>query len=163
MPNKFYSIDELPLQSDLSDIVDNLQYKRINVSELPHAIKSNRLTDKFNSVIVAASGSTDSIVYSIIGLRPDGNEIDEHPFVFYYDNKNSEHNFGGIIHHGHWPGRTVELTNVQKNALHLSGITASFTYKDIPTNSSGSLSDLQEKGMLEGLSEQFNILIQNKK
>jgi len=39
-----------------------------------------------------------------------------------------------------------------------SGLTASFTYKTIPTTGSGSLDDLRQNGMLEGLSDQFEIL-----
>lgn len=162
MANKFSPISNLPNRSELESIVDNLEYKRIDVSELPEEIKGNGLTDKFNSVIIAASGSTDSMVYSVIGLRPDGDDIDEHPFVFYYDNNNPSSNFGGIIHHGNWPGRTFELSENQKTALNLSGLTASFTYKDIPTNSSGSLYDLQKKGMLEGITSQFKILLNKK-
>lgn len=40
-----------------------------------------------------------------------------------------------------------------------SGLTASFTYKTIPTEGSGSLDELRQNGMLDGLSDQFEILL----
>ena len=42
-----------------------------------------------------------------------------------------------------------------------SGLTTNFTYKSIPPDSSGSLEDLKNNGMLKGLSKQFEILIKN--
>ncbi|MCW5518500.1 hypothetical protein J1N09_01525 [Aureitalea sp. L0-47] len=162
MPNNFYRLPELPEKSNLDSLVDNLQYKRLSISELPVEIRSNGLTDKFNSVILAKSASTEVEVYTFVGIRPDKNQIDEHPFLYCYDKDHGENGFGGIIHHGHWDGRTTELSPEQEHALSSSGLTANFTYKGIPSNSSGSLSDLEEKGMLEGITEQFRILLRNR-
>lgn len=161
--NQFSPLDTLPDKSHWESLIGNMEYKRIPTSDLPSSVRDNGLTAKFNSVILAASGSTASMAYSAIGLRPDKNDkLDEHPFVFYYDNNNDSENFGGIIHHGDWNQRTIDLNPNQITALSASGLTASFTYKDIPPNSSGSLIELNDNGMLQGVSEQFKILIKEK-
>jgi hypothetical protein len=161
--NQFSQLVELPDEADLKKMVGNFEYKKIENHELPSPIASNGLVDKCNSFVMASSGSSAGMLYSFVGLRPDkGNVIDEHPFVLYYDYNNPSKNFGGIIHHGDWPERTKNLESWQVDALDSSGITASFTYKSIPPNSSGSLYDLRSNGVLDGISEQFNILFKNK-
>jgi hypothetical protein len=161
--NQFSPLENLPNEDDLKKMVENFQYKKIETHQLPNEIFTNGLSQKFNSVIVAASGSTAGMLYSFVGLRPDkGGVIDEHPFVYYYDNNDSSKNFGGIIHHGDWDQRTYQLEQWQLDAMASSGLTASFTYKEIPSGSSGSLEDLRENGMLDGLSSQFETLFKNR-
>ncbi|MEY3500120.1 MAG: hypothetical protein RL308_1789 [Bacteroidota bacterium] len=160
--NQFSPQDNLPNENELKNLVENFQYKKLEVHQLPIEITSNGLTNKFNSVIVAASGSTSGMLYSVVGLRPDkGGVIDEHPFVYYYDFEDSTKNFGGIIHHGDWDQRTYPLEQWQIDAMVASGLTASFTYKSIPPGSSGSLEELKANGMLDGLSNQFETLFNN--
>jgi len=162
--NKFTLLEKNPPINAWLKLGNNLEYNRVPVSDLPEEVRENGLTTKFNSAIVAISGSTEHTVVSVIGLRPDkGNVIDEHSMVYYYDNVNSINNFGGIIHHGNWQGRTTTMTDQQVAAIEASGLTAAFTYKEIPLPGSGSLQNLDEKGMLTGLSKQFKILIENKK
>jgi len=162
--NQYTSLDKLPDENDLKKMISNFEYKRINTNELPSPIGNNGLVGKCNSFILAASGSTEGMLYSFVGIRPDkGDMADEHPFVFYYDYNDSTKNFGGIIHHGDWKDRTTLLDNTQIAAMIASGLTASFTYKTIPTASSGSLDDLRQNGMLEGLSDQFEILFKKGK
>jgi len=161
--NKFSKLEDLPNENDIKKIVNNFEYKKIENHDLPKPIDSNGLISKCNSFVLCASGSTEGMLYSFTGLRPDkGNVIDEHPFVFYYDYNDPSNNFGGIIHHGNWSGRTVKLEPWQIAAMDSSGLTANFTYKGIPPGDSGSLSDLNDKGMLKGVSDQFQILINNK-
>lgn len=161
--NKFTPLEELPNENDLTKIVSNLNFKKVKIDDLPDPIKNNGLTNKCNSFLAAASGSQDGMLYSFVGFRPDkGNVIDEHPFVYYYDYNDPNKNFGGIIHHGEWDGRTVPLEPDQIASMSNSGLTADFTYKSIPHDGSGSLEDLRDNGMLEGLSAQFDILIKNK-
>lgn len=162
MPNEFSPLSSLPNEDELKNLISNLQYKRLDVHELPTVIASNGLVSKFNSSIIAASGSTEGMLYSIVGIRPDKNDIDEHPFVFYYDHSDSSKNFGGIIHHGDWHERTVPMEPDQIAAMSASGLTASFTYKQIPPNSSGSLNELFNNGMISGYTKQFEILMKNK-
>jgi len=163
MPNKFSPLEDLPNEDELKNMISNFEYKKIENYQLPEPILSNGLVDKCNSFIIAASGSTDGMLYSFIGIRPDaGDVVDEHPFVFYYDYNDESKNFGGIIHHGNWEDRTVPLNDSQIQAMSASGLTASFTYKSIPADGSGSLDDLRANGMLEGLSDQFEILFKNK-
>lgn len=161
--NRFTQLTDLPSREELERLVDNMGYIKLEVNKLPDEVKNNGLSGKFNSVILCASGSTESMVYSAVGIRPDkGGVADEHPFVFYYDNNDPSGSFGGIIHHGDWPGRTTSLSQTQIDALDASGLTASFAYKGIPQDSSGSLDDLNRNGMLEGVSKQFQILLDNK-
>jgi hypothetical protein len=163
LKNKFSPLNVLPNEEDLKKIVSNFEYKKIGTHELPDPIINNGLVSNCNSFIMCASGSTAGMLYSLVGIRPDkGDVIDEHPFVFYYDYYDSSNNFGGIIHHGDWEGRTVPLERWQKQALDASGLTASFSYKSIPSGGSGSLEDLRSNGMLNGLSKQFETLFKNK-
>ncbi|MBW8324217.1 MAG: hypothetical protein K0M50_05585 [Prolixibacteraceae bacterium] len=161
--NKFSPLKDLPNENDLKQLVNNFEYKKIENNELPMPLSANGLVQKCNSFIVAASGGTECMLYSFVGIRPDiGNVIDENPFVLYYDQNDPTKNFGGIIHHGDWNGRTIPLEAWQTSALAASGITASFTYKTIPPHASGSLNNLRANGMLDGLSKQFGILHKNK-
>jgi len=161
--NKFTRLPRIPPRQQLENLVPNLTYKKLTVDELPDEIKSNGLTTKFNSVIAAASGSTTgAMVFVFTGIRIDGNEIDEHPFVIHFDASDETKDFGGIIHHGDWPGRTTSLEPWQETAISASGITADFAYKGIPHRTSGSLYDLHDNGMLEGFKKQADILFKNK-
>lgn len=161
--NQFSPLKDLPNEEDLKKMISNFEYKKIENHELPQKIIDNGLVNKCNSFILAASGSTNGMLYSFVGIRPDkGGVIDEHPFVYYYDYGDSSKNFGGIIHHGDWEERTTSMESWQMSALSSSGLTASFTYKSIPPGGSGSLNDLKKNGMIEGLSDQFEILFNNK-
>jgi hypothetical protein len=158
----FTPLNNLPNIKDLENMISNFEYKKVEINQLPEPIKNNGLVTKCNSFILCASGTTNGMLYSFVGIRPDkGDVIDEHPFVFYYD-INPSNNFGGIIHHGDWDGRTTSMEQWQIDALDASGLTASFTYKTIPPLSSGSLDDLRNNGMIKGLSKQFEILFKNK-
>jgi hypothetical protein len=161
--NKFTRIPIIPTRTTLENLIPNLTYKKLKVDELPHEIKSNGLTSKFNSVLVAASGSTGgTMVFTFNGIRIDHDKIDEHPFVIYFDGTDSTKDFGGIIDHGDWPDRTTSLEPWQETAISASGITADFSYKGILPGTSGSLYDLDDNGMLTGFKKQATILIKNK-
>ena len=152
----------MPSEDKLNSLVTDMCYARVNdLNVLPPEMKSNGLTQKFNSVVFAASASDTGICYTAIGLRPDKNNtvIDEHPFVFYYDKYDSSKNFWGIIHHGNWDGRTFPDKKVEA-ALSASGLTAEFTYKQIPPGSSGLLLSLSANGMLNGFIKQQEIVYQ---
>ena len=158
----FTKLTQFPEEADFSALVGNLEYVKITIDQLPYPINENRLVAKCNSFILAASGSSQGNYYSCIGLRPDKEDIDEHPIVFYYDKDDSSRNFGGIIHHGDWDGRTTPMEQWQLDAMATSGMTAQFTYKGIAPKSSGSLDDLAQKRMLTGLSRQFELLKKQK-
>lgn len=160
--NQFSPQQDLPDENELKKLITNFNYRRLEIADLPPEIATNGLTTKCNSFILGASGSTSGMLYSFVGIRPDGNDIDENPFVYYYDYTDANKNFGGIIHHGDWQLRTVPMSSEQMNAMAASGLTASFTYKGIPTGASGSLNDLKSNGMLDGFSDQFEILFRNK-
>ena len=161
--NHFSPLKDLPDEDKLKKLVSNLEYKRIETSQLPEPLNNNGLAGKCNSFVAAASGTDECMLYSFVGIRPDkGKVFDEHPIVLCYNQKDASKNFGGVIHHGDWPDRTIPLEKWQIDAMAASGVTASFEYKSIPPGSSGSLVDLRTNGMLNGLSKQFEILIKNK-
>ncbi|MGB4773319.1 MAG: hypothetical protein WBP58_17775 [Chitinophagaceae bacterium] len=136
--NQFSPLDKLPNEEDLKYMVGNFEYRRLDNHELPAPITSNGLVEKCNSFIRAASGSSVGMLYNFVGLRPDkGGVIDENPFVLYYDYNDPSKNFGGIIHHGNWPDRTYPLESWQLAAISGSSMAGSFTYKSVPSGSSG--------------------------
>lgn len=159
--NKITPVVSIPSEEKLAELVNNLGYKRMGIELLPIEKKSNKLVNKFNSVIIAASGSSEIMCYTIIGLRPDDENsvIDEHPFVFAYNKNHPTQSFGGIIHHGSWPERTYSFSLVQINLHNLNGITTEFSCKSIPMNTSRSLEDLNKNNMFKGINDQFRILL----
>ena len=86
--NQFSPLEDLPKEDEIKKLVSNFEYKKIETSQLPEPIINNGLVGKCNSFIVAASGNTDCMLYSFVGIRPDkGNVADEHPIVLSYDQK----------------------------------------------------------------------------
>lgn len=160
--NQFSPLENLPDENELKKLVSNFEFIYLDVNQVPGPIASNGLSTKCHGFVLGASGSTDGMLYSFNGIRPDKGDVDENPFVFYYDYKDPSKNFGGIIHHGNWPDRTVPLEQWQIEAMFASGMTASFTYKGIKPGATGSLNDLKNNGMLQGFSDQFEILFKNK-
>lgn len=162
-----YSITRLdlyPSSGSLANIVEDYTYKCLTPDNLPHEISNNGLCKKFNSVILAASGSSSGICYAVVGIRPDKNNtvIDEHPFLYYYDHQDTSKNFAIIVHHGNWDKRTFDLTSEQTDLLNKCGLTADITFKNIPQQNSGSLFSLYQSGSLVGMSSIFEILIEEK-
>ena len=102
MGKKFSEVDlsKMPTEQEVSELVDLFEYRKLEVAQLPETIRQNGLTDKFNSVVLTASGSTSGNYYTFNGIRPDKGDLDEEPFVFYFDHEDEQMNFGGIIHHG---------------------------------------------------------------
>ncbi len=159
--NQYSPLREIPSREIMESLVSNLEYKRLGLEQLPEVLKENGLVNKFNSFIAAASGSNETLCYTLVGLRPDekNTKIDEHPIVIGYNINHPSQSFGGIIDHGGWSGRTSELSTIQTELLNNSGITSEFTFKEIPLNTSGSLYELHKNGMLEGVSKQFDLLL----
>jgi hypothetical protein len=134
------------------------KYSIKKTEDLPEFIKKNGLTTKFNSALVVASGSTLFDFYGVIGYRPDkGNTVvDEHAFV-YLINKETDEVIGGILDHADYNGRTTYIpTNIQE-ALTISGVTANISFPRMPDVPEGDLNDLINKGLINGVSENFNI------
>jgi len=159
--NQYSPLTEIPRREIMEALVGNLEYKRLGIEELPEVIKQNGLVNKFNSFIAASSGSNETVCYTLVGLRPDekNTKIDEHPIVIGYNINHPSQSFGGIIDHGGWSGRISALSTTQTDLLNYCGITSDFTFKGIPLNTSGSLHELHNNGMLEGVSKQFDLLL----
>jgi hypothetical protein len=136
--------------------LNTFEHKQTN--QLPEFIQRNGVSQKFNSALVVASGSSDYDFYGVIGYRPDENNtvIDEHAFVYLRDKKTDEI-FGGILHHADYPGLTTPIPSHLQMALSSSGVTASISIKRMPNHPSGSLDDLLSQGILSGVSANFNI------
>lgn len=72
-----------------------LTYKVIDKNEIPDLLPS-RLTEKFNSVVIASSGNTNTYVGIIMGYRIEHYKIDEHTFVVAFD-KNNQKEYSGFL------------------------------------------------------------------
>jgi len=156
--------NKMPTESELSKLVSNMTWARVNdLSILPPSVLENKLSNKFNSVLLTASGNDQYMCYSITGLRPDENNtvIDEHPFVLLYDKATPSANAWGIIHHGGWEDRTFGIPQYVTDKMLECGLTADFTYKGIPNGTTGELASLTANGMFQGFVHQQNIMWQN--
>lgn len=154
---KLFSEWESELESDeWSSFISLNTYKIVKVGELPEFIKKNGVSQKFNSALVVASGSADQNFYGIIGYRPDKRNtvIDEHAFV-YIEDKNSQNIEGGIIHHASYDGRTTELSAEMTQKLNDSGVTTEISMSRLPTFPSGSLDDLKNDNIMNGVTANF--------
>lgn len=164
LPPKIKFLNSYPSSGSFERLVDNYMFKCIDTADLPTEITQNKLCQKFNSVLMAASGSDEGISYAVVGFRPDNNntEMDEHPYLFYYDHQDSLKNFALQVDHGDWSNRTVSLEPWQTEKLRRCGITTDIVFKNIKRNTSGSLFDLYGSGSLVGISDMFSILDKEK-
>jgi len=159
--NQYTPIENIPPKETLEALVSNLGYARLSIEQLPEVLTEHELFKKFNSVIIAHTGSNDISCFTLIGLRLDYNnkKIDEHPIVIGFDEKNPLMCYAGIIHHGNWNSRTIDLSYSQTYSINQVGINADIIYKGIHLHSSGSIYKLKDNGMLDGVNKQVGILL----
>jgi hypothetical protein len=124
-----------------------LTYKSISHSEIPDWLPS-KLTDKFNSVIIASSGNTNTFVGIIMGYRIDKNEIDEHPYVVAF-NKHNGNAYSSIIEHGKWEGRTTDIPIEMQKLLKIN-LKEPYPFQQKPQKVEGTLNDLKNQGIFDG-------------
>ena len=118
-------------------------YKWLSPAEYPTAIPAS-LREKFPSALLmwerTSSGCT-QIVCNGIRLDAKANALDQEPFgVVVYSSGVST---GGVfIHHGSWDNRTVQITSEVTQTLESTGLGNYFPLGEVPSQSSGPLSDM---------------------
>ncbi|MBU0479124.1 hypothetical protein KKC91_11225 [bacterium] len=101
------------------------------------------LLNKCNNVVVMASGSQlHNSVFVANCSRLDGTELDQNPYIIWFDHHNHT-TTGGFIHHGGWQRRTVPLEPAFLSAIESSGIMAYYPYSEFPVATAGNLADLK--------------------
>lgn len=139
-------------------VCPEFHFRKISKSNVPDFI-SPSLMSTFNSGYFATSGTTQlyenkptpMFVGFVVGLRIDGNELDEQPYVAVYDKSNEELLFSGYLQHADYSGRTTALTKTQLDILTNSGITADIKTLRLPSSDFGTLEDLAKENIIEGI------------
>lgn len=118
------------------------------------------LLDKYNAGYLASSGSTmiidgqqrDLYLGFFVGLRIDGLNIDEQPYVSVFDKLNGNLIFDGYLQHGSYDNRTTALTEEQIELINKSGITTELKTNRLPEIMQGRISFLAENNIIGGIS-----------
>lgn len=115
-----------------------------------HGIIPENLTN-LNCVIVGASGSLDKgIMYFANCMRIDHSEIDQDPYIEYYESGSVEPTIYGTFHHAKFQGRTETLSQLDIEKIMTSGSTTDIQFTARPNSNSGSLFELREEGKISG-------------
>lgn len=117
------------------------------------------LSDKYNAGYLASSGSTmmidgqerDLYLGFFVGLRIDGTDLDEQPYVSVFDKLNGNLIFDGYLQHGSYDNRTTKLTNEQIELINKSGITMDLKTNRLPDIENGHISILAERNIISGI------------
>lgn len=121
-----------------------------------HGIIPNNLRN-LNCVIVGASGSLDEgIMYFANCMRVDHSEIDQDPYIEYYESGSVEPTIYGTFHHANFQGRTETLSQLDIQKISTSGSTTDIQFTVKPDNNYGSLNELREQGKIVGFDYAYN-------
>jgi len=134
---------------EFEEIADSLPYGagyiKLTPDKLPSAIPES-LRRKMPLAILMFEKTTDGCTYIICnGIRHDekANALDQEPFgVAIYSTGSSPE--GLFIHHGTWERRSIPITQDIKGILTSTGLGDYFPLTDIPTASSGQISELRK-------------------
>ena len=118
-------------------------YKWLSTTELPSAIPVS-LRSKLTSALLMWDRTSSGSVYLLCnGIRLDSkvNQLDQEPFGILVHSSGASHS-GTFIHHGAWDGRTVDITPEVTQVLQSTSLGNYFPLGEVPSDSSGPLSDL---------------------
>ena len=160
---KFFEFMSDWSMEEWNDFMDGeeLGYRVIAQGEIPEFLPDD-LTSKFNSAVVACSGSMASLFYCVNGFRVDGGSIKEHQYTVTFD-RNTGDCYAGFIEHPDYDGRTTDVPTEMVNLMTASGINVDYQFTRKPSEPSGSLKDLEAKGLLTGVTNAFHTLEKKKK
>lgn len=131
------------------------QYRVIKPENLPGPLPS-ALTDKFDSLLVLASGATDGTTYFMLNgnrvehpsnKQPSG-AIDQQPFGIAFLGSSSIGS-GCLVQHGNWSGRTTTPPSDFWDHVQASGIGQVYPISELPSSPSGRLEDLRVSSQKE--------------
>ena len=104
-----------------------------------------------NTVIVGASGSTDStIMYFANYFRVDKDDLDQEPYFELFESGSTQSGLYGIFHHADFDGRTEPLSTEDLARIAASGSTTEIQFTAKPDKPSGTLFELRDEGKLNG-------------
>jgi len=147
-------------KSEFEEIADSLPYGdgyiKLTQNKLPSVIPES-LRRKMPLSILMFEKTTNGRTYIVSnGIRHDekANNLDQEPFgVVVYTTGSSP--VGVFIHHGTWRRRTIPIPQDIKGVLTSTGLGDYFPLTDIPTASSGQLSELKKTSQEDA----FNIMM----
>lgn len=120
------------------------EFRVIKPLDLP-SILPRALTDKFNSVLIMASGSIDNTVvyYMANGNRVDSSagQIDQQPFGLAFVGPDPIPS-GSLVQHGDWEDRSTTPPDEFWQYVSASGLGNIYPISELPPSDSGELSDL---------------------
>jgi hypothetical protein len=127
-----------------------------------HGIIPNNLRN-LNCVVVGASGSLDNgIMYFANYMRVDHSEIDQDPYIEYYESGSLEPTIYGTFHHADFQGRTETLSQLDIQKISTSGSTTDIQFTAKPDNNYGSLYELREQGKIVGFDYAYSRALNKK-
>jgi hypothetical protein len=132
------------------------QFRVLPPAKLPGPLP-DELTRKYDSVVLLASGtSSGSVYYMLNGHRVDQRpkEIDQMPFGFVHTSGQAPSS-GCLIQHGNWPERTTTAPPDFWTHVDASGLGSCFPISELPTQPSGTTSELKVQSQLDA----FNALV----
>ena len=120
-------------------------YKWLSSSEIPSAIPEP-LRSKMPSALLMWERTSSGCVYLVCnGMRLDkkDNALDQEPFGIVVHSSGASTS-GIFIHHGDWRNRTTPITPGVRLVLDSTSLGNYFPLGEVPSGSSGPLSDLSE-------------------
>ena len=138
------------------------EYRVVSPDKLPGPLP-RALTEKFDSVFVAASGSPNGVVYWMLNgnrvewpsRREPCGAIDQQPFGIAFVGT-SPLGSGCLVQHGNWPGRTTPPPCGLWTQVQASGIGQVYPLLEMPNSPSGSIQDLSVGSQQAA----FNVLVE---
>ena len=104
------------------------------------------LTQKFESVLLTASGvpDSDAVFYMLNGQRVDARagEIDQQPFGFYFTGSVASPS-GCLVQHGDWTDRSSEPPSQFWDHMAASGVGNCYPLPEMPDSPTGRLGELR--------------------
>ncbi|MBU0647543.1 hypothetical protein KJ855_00005 [Patescibacteria group bacterium] len=140
-------------RSDWENLCEPNHYRIIEPGELPD-ILPKLLTNKFDSILIMASGTTTGTAYYIAnGNRVDykANAIDQQPFGLAFVGNNPIGS-GCLIQHGTWQDRTTNPPDDFWEKIEESGIGNCFPLPELPESPYGKIEALKKPSYKDAFS-----------
>lgn len=156
--NQFSEIESAFSVAQWESYIPMNSLARKEVHELPQFIQDNGLSKKYASTLVGASASSTHDFYCVLGYRPDKTVMDEHAWVYIHERASGELR-GGILHHGHYDGRTTPLPDDMRKVFEMCGATCSIQTTRMPEPGfAAPLSAETSQRYLSGVHSNFGII-----